>query len=149
NNGDGTFTDVTPPPALPAPPNPLAPASADFDNDGHLDLFASSDRRPHRLNRNKDDATFQDAGLRTGVQGKQQTCKGVTWIDYDNDGSPDLFLNYINSTPQLFHNNRDGTFTDVTATMGITGPKSGFACWAFDYDNDGWPDIFATCYDRS
>jgi hypothetical protein len=60
-----------------------------------------------------------------------------------------LFVTYINSTPQLFHNNRDYTFTDVTAEMGITGPKSGFSCWAFDYDNDGWLDIFATSYDRS
>jgi len=57
-----------------------------------------------------------------------------------------LFVNYYGSTPQLFHNNHDGTFTDVTAAMGISGPQIGFSCWAFDYDNDGWLDIFATCY---
>ena len=48
---------------------------------------------------------------------------------------------------QLYHNNRNGTFSDVTESMGIDGPKHGFSCWAWDYDNDGWLDIFATCYD--
>src|SRR5262249_28090017 len=72
--------------------------------------------------------------------------KGAAWLDYDNDGYPDLFVNYLDSTPQLFHNNRNGTFTDVATEMGITGPQTGFSCWAFDYDNDGWLDIFATCY---
>ena len=49
----------------------------------------------------------------------------------------------------MFHNNGNGTFTDVTAEMGIDGPLFGLSCWSWDYDNDGWPDIFATCYDRS
>jgi hypothetical protein len=49
----------------------------------------------------------------------------------------------------LFHNNRNGTFTDVTAEMGIDGPEFGLSCWSWDFDNDGWPDIFATCYDRT
>jgi hypothetical protein len=49
----------------------------------------------------------------------------------------------------LFHNNRDGTFTDVTRAMGIDGPRVGFSCWAWDFDNDGYLDLFATSYDRS
>jgi hypothetical protein len=56
-------------------------------------------------------------------------------------------LNNSRGPPQLFRNNRDGTFTDVTKAMGITGPEeAGFSCWAFDYDNDGWLDLFATFY---
>src|SRR5207248_1499951 len=50
---------------------------------------------------------------------------------------------------QLFRNNRDGTFTEVTQPLGIDGPTAGFSCWAWDYDNDGWLDIFATSYDRT
>jgi hypothetical protein len=49
----------------------------------------------------------------------------------------------------LYHNNRDGTFSDVTGAMGITGPDQGFSCWSWDFNNDGWLDIFATCYDRT
>ncbi len=73
--------------------------------------------------------------------------KGADWIDYDNDGYPDLFIDNLQGDARLYHNNRNGTFTDVTQAMGIDGPKRGFSCWAWDYDNDGWLDIFATCYD--
>jgi hypothetical protein len=149
NNGDGTFTDVTQQAGLMEPINTMAAVWADYDNDGWLDLFICCERGPNRLYRNHRDGTFEEVAFFAGVRGKDKTCKGAAWIDYDNDGWPDLFVTYLQSTPQLFHNNRDGTFTDVTDAMGITGPKSGFSCWAFDYDNDGWLDIFATCYDRS
>jgi hypothetical protein len=148
NNGDGTFTDVTREAGLMDPVNSICARWADYDNDGFLDLFICNETGPNRLYRNRGDGTFEEVAARVGVQGKQQHCKGAAWIDYDNDGYPDLFLNYLGSTPQLFHNNRDGTFTDVTLAMGITGPQIGFSCWAFDYDNDGWLDIFATCYMR-
>jgi hypothetical protein len=102
------------------------------------------------LYRNKGDGTFAEVAAKAGVQGTGAPCKGAAWLDYDNDGYPDLFLNYLNNQPaQLFHNNRDGTFTEVTKQMGIDGPRFGFSCWAFDYDNDGFLDIFATCYDRT
>jgi hypothetical protein len=149
NNGDGSFTDVTKEAGLLDPVNTMSAAWADYNNDGFLDVFVCCERGPNRLYRNRGDGVFEEGAFRAGVQGKEATCKGAAWIDYDNDGWPDLFVTYLDSTPQLFHNNRDGSFTDVTSEMGITGPKSGFACWAFDYDNDGWPDIFATCYDRS
>src|SRR5262249_55404199 len=71
------------------------------------------------------------------------------WIDFDNDGYPDLFLNNLGGTAQLFRNNRDGTFADVTAAQSIDGPRQGFSCWAWDFDNDGWLDLFATSYDRT
>jgi hypothetical protein len=149
NNGDGTFTDVTKEAGLMDPVNSLSAAWADYDNDGLLDLYICCDRGPNRLYRNKGDGTFEEVAFEAGVRGKQQECKGAAWIDYDNDGWPDLFLTYMQGTPQLFHNNRDGTFTDVTAALGITGPRVGFSCWAFDYDNDGWVDLFATSYDRT
>jgi hypothetical protein len=75
-------------------------------------------------------------------------CIGAAWIDYDNDGFPDLFVDINQGMARLYHNNRDGTFTEVTRQMGIDGPFHGFSCWAFDFDNDGWLDIFATCYTR-
>jgi hypothetical protein len=151
NNGDGTFTDVTREAGLMDPVNAICATWADYDNDGFLDLFICNETGANRLYHNRGDGTFEEVALRAGVQGKPQMhSKGAAWIDYDNDGYPDLFVNYLGPTPpQLFHNNRDGTFTDVTAEMGITGPVAGFSCWAFDYDNDGWLDIFATCYERS
>ena len=149
NNGNGTFTDVTKEAGLGEPGNSLCASWADFDNDGFLDLFVCGERQPNRLYRNRGDGTFEDVSEKAGVKGTGKCCKGCAWIDYDNDGYPDLFCNYLTGTGQLFHNNRDGTFTDVTKEMGIDGPVKGFSCWACDYDNDGWLDIFATCYDHS
>jgi hypothetical protein len=149
NNGDGTFTDVTRAAGLLAPVNSNCAAWADFDNDGFLDVYVCNETGFNRLYRNKGDGTFEEIAARAGVQGKNAYCKGAVWFDYDNDGYPDLFVTYLDSTPQLFHNDKNGTFTDVTREMGITGPTYGFSCWAFDYDNDGWPDIFATSYQRS
>jgi hypothetical protein len=148
NNGDGTFTDVTREAGLLTPVNSISAAWADYDNDGFLDVFICCENQPNRLYRNKGDGTFEEVAARAGVQGNDSCCKGAAWIDFDNDGYPDLFLNNLDGTAQLFRNNRDGTFTDVTGKMGIDGPRKGFACWAFDFDNDGWLDIFATSYDR-
>jgi FG-GAP-like repeat/ASPIC and UnbV len=149
NNGNGTFTDVTREAGLLYPANSNSATWADFDNDGFLDLFVCCERQPNRLFHNKGDGTFEEVAAKAGVQGRGQFTKGAAWIDYDNDGYPDLFINNLNGPSQLFHNNRNGTFTDVTSSMGINGPFQGFSCWAFDYDNDGWLDIFATSYDRT
>jgi hypothetical protein len=150
NNGDGTFTDVTREAGLLDPANSICAAWADYDNDGFLDLFLCCERQPNRLYRNKGDGTFEEVGARVGVQGGGHCCKGAAWIDFDNDGYPDLFLTNFDHAAQLFRNNRDGTFTEVTTAMGINGPVAvGFSCWAWDYDNDGWLDLFATCYEGS
>src|SRR5262249_39516508 len=147
NNGDGTFTDVTQEAGLMDPVNAITATWADFDNDGHVDLFIACQQQPNRLYRNKGDGTFEEVAARAGVQGRRQTGQGAAWIDFDNDGYPDLFVTNLNGPAQLYRNNRDGTFTEVTQPMVITGPEtSGFSCWAFDYDNDGWLDLFATCY---
>lgn len=151
NNGDGTFTDVTEEAGLALPVNSIAAAWADYDNDGWLDLFICCERQLNRLYRNNGDGTFSEVAAKAGVAGSGQFfCKGVAWIDFDNDGWPDLFLNHLSlEGGQLFRNNKDGTFTNMTTELGINGPRSGFSCWAWDYDNDGWLDIFATSYDRT
>ncbi len=149
NNGDGTFTDVTEKAGLLDAMNSDTAQWADYDNDGFLDLFVACERQSNRLYRNRGDGTFEEVAAKVGLGNCPGVWKGVAWIDYDNDGYPDLFLNNLNGPAKLFHNNRNGTFTDVTAEMGIAGPKQGLSCWAWDYDNDGWLDIFATSFDRS
>jgi hypothetical protein len=149
NNGDGTFTDVTKEAGLMEPANAIAAQWADYDNDGLLDLYLCCENNVNRLYHNKGNGTFEEVAAKAGVQGNGQGGKGCAWIDYDNDGYPDLFVNHLHGTAQLFHNNRDGTFTEVTKEMGIDGPRSGFSCWAFDFDNDGYLDIFATSYNRT
>jgi hypothetical protein len=143
NNGDGTFADVTAQAGLLAPTNSTSATWADFDNDGFLDLFVCCQRQRCLLYRNKGDGTFEEVAVRAGLP-ELMGCLGAAWIDFDNDGYPDLFVNIQGGTARLFRNNRNGTFTDVTREMGIDGPFDGFSCWAFDFDNDGWLDIFAS-----
>ena len=149
--GAGGFVDVTRQANFARPRvNSNAAAWADFDNDGWLDLFVACEKQTNRLYHNKGNGTFEEVAARAGVQGSSADfCKGCTWIDFDNDRYPDLFLNNLAGDARLYHNNRDGSFADVTAMMRINGPYHGFSCWAWDFDNDGWLDIFATCYDRT
>jgi hypothetical protein len=150
NDGGGRFTDVTAESGLLDAVNSLNACWADYDNDGRLDLFIGCERQPNRLYHNRGDGTFEEVAARAGVDAKdRKLCKGSTWIDYDNDRYPDLFLDYFDGDACLFRNNRDGTFSNVTRAMGIDGPRKGFSCWAWDYDNDGWLDLFATSYDAS
>jgi ASPIC and UnbV/FG-GAP-like repeat len=153
NNGNGTFNDVTRDAGLQLPVNSISATWADFDNDGWLDLFVCCQQQPCLLYRNKGDGTFEEMAGRAGLPRDLGFVLGAAWIDFDNDGYPDLFVNSsggtfgavtATGTPRLFHNNRNGTFTDVTQAMGIAGPEGGFSCWAFDFDNDGWLDIFAS-----
>jgi hypothetical protein len=151
NNQNGTFTDVTEESGLMDSFNSIAATWADYDNDGWLDLFICCERQQNRLYHNRGNGTFEEVSIQAGIARHPGPCKGANWIDYDNDGYPDLFLNFLVQFPaaQLLHNNRDGTFSEVTTSMGIDGPETGFSCWAWDFDNDGWLDIFASCYDTS
>ncbi len=149
NEGGGRFTDVTEQARLSEPLNSNAAAWADYDNDGWLDVFIACEKQPSHLYRNRGDGTFEEVAGRAGVLGKEvEFNKGCAWIDYDNDRDPDLFVNSMSGLPRLYRND-GGRFTDVTGAMGIDGPRGGFSCWAWDYDNDGWLDLFATSYDRS
>jgi hypothetical protein len=149
NDGNGTFTDVTIQAGLQNPVCSTASLWADYDNDGWLDAFILAEDQSNHLYHSRGDGTFEDVTARAGLeQDFHYFCKGGTWIDFDNDDYPDLFVANMNGDARLYHNNRNGTFTDVSSAMGIDGPHAGFACWAWDYDNDGWLDLFATSYDH-
>ena len=150
NNGDGTFSDATDEAGLFDPVNSTYSCWADYDNDGWLDVYIICEQQTNRLYHNKGNGTFEELSGRAGVAGDRANfCKGASWIDYDNDDYPDLFVDNLKGTATLYHNNRNGTFSDVTESMGIDGPQVGFSCWTWDYDNDGWLDIFATSFDHS
>jgi FG-GAP-like repeat len=96
---------------------------------------------------NKGDGTFQDISEEAGVSGDGSAfSKGVAAADYDNDGSVDLYVSNLNGQNFLYHNNHDNTFTEVALKTGVPGSHKGFATWFFDYDKDGYPDIFANGY---
>lgn len=131
----------------------------DFDNDGKMDIFFSNGAQYPELKktnssfyncllRNKGDGTFEDVTGKAGVSGEHIGYSyGVAVGDYDNDGRPDIFI--ANNGPNtLYHNNGNGTFTDVTAQSGLGKPLNTLsvqAAW-FDYDNDGLLDLVVSNY---
>lgn len=147
NNGDGTFTDVSEESGVSCWGPSFTCSWCDYDGDGRLDLFVCTnigglfDRRtPHKLFRNNGDGTFTEVAARAGIVSRWPAI-GHTWGDYNNDGYPDLFLSNAIGEPQLFRNNGDGTFTDVTAESGLGVPVMAFNAQFCDIDNDGWLDI--------
>jgi enediyne biosynthesis protein E4 len=128
----------------------------DYDQDGLMDLFfvqsAATDiyKPPHPLRcalyHNNGDGTFTDVTEKAGVGGEGHYGQGVAVGDFDNDGYPDLYVTGYGSA-FLYHNNGNGTFTDVTAKAGVADPGgwSTSAGW-FDYDKDGWLDLVVTNY---
>ncbi len=113
NNGDGTFTDVTKEAGLSSGEHATHSVSwADIDNDGWLDVFVGHELTPSQLFRNRGDGTFEDITAKAGV-GASTFAKGTNFGDYDNDGYPDLYISNMFGDNLLYHNNRDGTFTEV------------------------------------
>jgi hypothetical protein len=147
NNCDGTFTDVTSQSGLGNPAgNSQGAVWADINNDGLLDLFVVNERSPSQLFLNKGDGTFQDISHSAGID-RSEFSKGVAAVDYDGDGFVDFYVSNINNARNfLYHNNHNGTFTEVAEQAGVPGTGKSFATWFFDYDNDGWPDLFVTSY---
>ncbi len=164
NNGDGTFTDVTEKAGVGNENHyGMGVLVGDYDNDGRPDLYVTSYDR-NTLYHNNGDGTFTDVTEKAGV-GCGRWSTGAAFIDYDNDGNLDLYvgvyleydskyrlfyeadvypgpLAYPAQSSVLYHNNGDGTFTDVTekAKVGLKGRAMGVL--TVDYDDDGWPDIF-------
>ena len=158
NNGDGAFSDVTEEAGLAKPAYPSQSAAwADYDNDGHLDLFACNESMreagaestasvfPSQLFRNNGEGRFEDVAQNAGVQ-NWRYCKGSAWGDYDNDGDYDLYISNFGGDNRLYRNEGDGTFADAAPELSIIEPTDSFATWFWDYDNDGWLDIFVAGY---
>jgi hypothetical protein len=171
NNGDGTFTDVTAKTGVGAEGLfGMGVAVGDCDNDGFPDLFVLGYGRCI-LFHNNGDGTFTNVTVKAGVENRGRWGSSAAWFDYDNDGRLDLVIanyvdwapennfwcgdhgpglrsychpdNYHGQAPTLYHNNGDGTFTDVSLRSGVGAkPGNGLGVVTFDYDDDGWQDIF-------
>jgi len=150
NNGDGTFTDVTEKAGIQkaGPRNSISAVSYDFDNDGWPDIYVAVDSEASLMFHNNRDGTFTDVGLMSGTavndEGREQAGMGIGVADYDADGWFDIFkTNFTDDTCDLFHNDGDGAFSDVTfaSGVGVNNNYVGWGCGFVDYDNDGWPDI--------
>jgi hypothetical protein len=164
NDGNGHFTDVTAQSGLDPDMYSIAVAAADFDNDGYVDLLVTGYGKTI-LYHNDGNGHFTDVTAKAGIA-VDGWAIASTWLDYDKDGCVDLFvgryvkfdpkyrafyaptnypgpLDYEGETNKLYHNNCDGTFTDVSDKSGISafvGRTMGVT--AADYDNDGWDDIY-------
>jgi len=155
NRGDGRFEDVTEEAGLLFFHPTHSAAWGDYDNDGWLDLFVGNESTggreyPCELYHSNHDGTFTNVAAAAGVD-NVGFVKGVTWGDYNNDGLIDLYLSRFGEPNVLYRN--DGRtaagpgpagwrFTDVTADAGVAEPRASFPTWFFDYDNDGWLDLF-------
>ncbi len=168
NQGDGTFTDVTERAGLRGQGYDTGVAVGDFDNDGFPDLYVTS-LGGNTLYHNNGDGTFSDVTAKAGVGGAGW-CVSACFVDYDLDGRLDLIVTrYVDwdfdkniycgerrpgyrsychpnefppSTHLVFHNNGDGTFTDVSKKSGLGAvPSKGLGIAINDFDRDGWPDI--------
>ena len=149
NDGNGHFTEVSQKIGLAKPGKGLGIALADYDRDGHTDLFVANDSMVEFLYHNKGDGTFEEVGLLSEVavdgDGRTYAGMGVDFADYNNDGFPDLVITDLaNQRYALYQNNRDSTFTYASFTSGVarlTMPHSGWGVRFLDYDNDGWKDL--------
>ncbi len=151
NNGDGTFTDVSQKAGVANPRGKsLGVSFADYDGDGFTDIFVANDSVQCFLYHNNGNATFTEVGLLAGVgyneDGKTFAGMGIDFSDYDNDGFPDIVVTDLsNERYMLFRNEGTGTFRDASNISGIGGATLTFSGWSthfFDYDNDGWKDLF-------
>jgi enediyne biosynthesis protein E4 len=151
NNGDGTFTDVSASSGIAKYVGKgMGVAFADFDNDGFPDVFISNDSFQNWLLHNNRDGTFTNVALQMGVayneNGSTVAGMGPAFRDVDNDGWPDIFVTAMFGDAFPLYRNVEGKeFRDVTSASGLTAMTSRLTAWGagmFDFDNDGWKDIF-------
>ena len=151
NNRDGTFTDVSRSSGIAAHIGKgMGVAFADFDRDGLTDVFVANDSVRSFLFRNRGDGTFQEMGLEANValreDGKAIAGMGVDFRDFNDDGLPDLVVSgMINDGFLLFRNAGKGRFEDFAQRSGLllkTRQMTGWSLGMFDFDNDGWRDLF-------
>lgn len=157
NNGDGTFTDVTTQSGLLSFHPTQTATWNDFNKDGWLDVFIGNEtmdptvtgrQHPCELYINNQDGTFREVAAKSNCN-ILSFVKGVTSGDYDNDGWPDLFISTMNGERRLLRNKGgdDVVFEDVTIAAKLTGERGRtFPTWFWDYNNDGWLDIFVCDY---
>jgi len=149
NDGNGHFTEVGAKIGLDKPGKGLGIAIADYDRDGHTDIFVANDSMLEFLYHNKGNGTFEEVGLseEVSVDGDGQTYAGmgVAFSDYNNDGLPDLIVTDLaNQKYALYQNNGDGSFTYSSYLSGVAAATllhSGWGVDFLDYDNDGWKDL--------
>ncbi len=151
NRGNGTFEDVTSKAFVNGAYGPaLGAATADFNNDGWIDLYVANDGQPNQLWINQHDGTFKDtaflAGAAVSGTGQAEASMGVDAGDFDNDGDEDLFItNWLDQMNVLYLNDGAGNFEDRRAASGLGAPslaKTGFGAGWLDVDRDGWLDLF-------
>jgi hypothetical protein len=155
NEGDGTFKDVTEQAGLLSFRPTQTATWFDYDNDGWLDVYVGNESgqdRPHpnELYHGNGDGTFTEVAHRCGVDAVGFV-KGVTSGDYNNDGRPDLYVSVRGADKLLYRNDGPGPeggwrFTEVAHAAGVIEPHFSFPTWFFDYDNDGWEDLFISGY---
>ena len=152
NLGNGTFEDVSMPAGVSNPSAKALSASMfDVDSDGWMDLFVTNDTQPNQLFRNQGDGTFDDIAVVAGVAfseaGIARAGMGVDAADYDGSGRPSLIIgNFSNEMMALYHNEGNGLFIDEAPRSALgraTLLTLTFGCFFFDYDLDGWLDVFA------
>jgi hypothetical protein len=151
NRRDGTFEDVTVKAGIAAHiGRGMSVAFADYDQDGLMDVFVTNDNMPNFLFHNQGDGTFKEVALEAGVAltnyGKPVASMGADFRDYDNDGFPDLNITALaGETFPLFKNLGKGLFQDAThqsRLAKLTSSRSGWSNGFFDFNNDGWKDLF-------
>jgi enediyne biosynthesis protein E4 len=151
NDGQGRFTDVSEPAGITRAYGPaLGVAVGDFDADGWPDIYVANDAQANQLWRNRGDGTFEDVGLLSGTAvnagGRPEGSMGIALGDPDNDGDEDIFVsNLVGETHVLYANDGSGNFEDARAGAELARPTAamtGFGTGWFDYDHDGWLDLF-------
>ena len=149
NNGHGRFEDVTTQAGLYSRHPTQTAAWSDFDRDGDLDIFVGNESNPEagihvtELYVNQGDGTFLESG-RDYELALLGYVKAVVWGDYNNDGWPDLFVSRYRETNLLLRNEEGKIFTDVSTEAGVREPLDSFPAWFWDFDQDGWLDLFVS-----